>query len=185
MFSLFFIFLLQVQEFEEEFEKITGGKPVQTRFMRSQQDLKAKLEEQQAAAAGAGGDDVDGMFLGSKNGVLVGYHDFQIVRPEPGLRQENEDSCENENKKSQIKYFLWGKKSTSILFCYENEDDGSVNAIEGTKLIFIMNFSVLDFFRFASIMPQIAQVKLVLTIKISSFFFFLLAIPGSVEHTTL
>ena len=39
--------------------------------------------------------------------------------------------------------------------------------IEGTKLIFIiMNFSVLDFFKFASRMPQIAWVKLVSTFKI-------------------
>ena len=30
--------------------------------------------------------------------------------------------------------------------------------IEGTKLIFITNFSVLDFFKFASRMPQIAQI---------------------------
>ena len=30
--------------------------------------------------------------------------------------------------------------------------------IEGTKLIFIMNFSVLHFFKFASRMPQIAQI---------------------------
>ena len=30
--------------------------------------------------------------------------------------------------------------------------------IEVTKLIFIINFSVLDFFKFASRMPQIAQV---------------------------
>ena len=30
--------------------------------------------------------------------------------------------------------------------------------IEGRKLIFIMNFSVLDFFKFASRMPQIAQI---------------------------
>ena len=30
--------------------------------------------------------------------------------------------------------------------------------IEGKKLIFIMNFSVLDFFKFASRMPEIAQV---------------------------
>ena len=37
--------------------------------------------------------------------------------------------------------------------------------IEGTKLIFVMNFSMLDFFRFASRMPQIAQI-LVLTFKI-------------------
>ena len=27
--------------------------------------------------------------------------------------------------------------------------------IEGTRLIFVMNFSVLDFFKFASRMPQI------------------------------
>ena len=38
--------------------------------------------------------------------------------------------------------------------------------MEGTKLIFIMNFSVLDFFKFTSRMPQIAQVKLVSTFKI-------------------
>ena len=37
--------------------------------------------------------------------------------------------------------------------------------IEGTKLIFIMNISVLDFFKFASRMPQIAQI-LVSTFKI-------------------
>ena len=49
--------------------------------------------------------------------------------------------------------------------------------IEGTKMTFIMNFSVLDFFIFASRMPQIAQI-LVSTFKIfrtpqeiSSFFF--------------
>ena len=30
--------------------------------------------------------------------------------------------------------------------------------IEGKKLIFVMNFSVLDFFKFASKMPQIAQI---------------------------
>ena len=36
---------------------------------------------------------------------------------------------------------------------------------EGTKLIFIMNFGVLDFFKFALRMPQIAQI-LVLTFKI-------------------
>ena len=38
--------------------------------------------------------------------------------------------------------------------------------IEGTKLIFIMNFSVLDFFKFASRVLQIAQI-LVWTSKIS------------------
>ena len=30
--------------------------------------------------------------------------------------------------------------------------------IEGTKLIFVMNFSVLHFFKFAFRMPQIAQI---------------------------
>ena len=30
--------------------------------------------------------------------------------------------------------------------------------IEGTKLIFILNISVLDFFKFAPRMPQIAQI---------------------------
>ena len=37
--------------------------------------------------------------------------------------------------------------------------------IEGTKLIFIINISVQDFFKFASRMPQIAQI-LVSTVKI-------------------
>ena len=63
--------------------------------------------------------------------------------------------------------------------------------IEGRKLIFIMNFSVQDFFKFASRMPQIAQI-LVLTFKnfpggacprtpldISSFFS--VPMPGSVS----
>ena len=62
--------------------------------------------------------------------------------------------------------------------------------IEGTKLIFVMNFSVLDFFKFASRMPQIVS-----TFKTSGVggggegypwpptkfpLFFSLAIPGSV-----
>ena len=37
--------------------------------------------------------------------------------------------------------------------------------IDDTKLIFVMNLSVLDFFKFASKMPQIAQI-FVLTFKI-------------------
>ena len=36
--------------------------------------------------------------------------------------------------------------------------------IEGTELIFIMNFGVLDFFTFTSRMPKIAQI-LVSTVK--------------------
>ena len=38
--------------------------------------------------------------------------------------------------------------------------------IEGTKLMFSMNFIMLDFFKFSSRMPQIAQI-LVSTFKIS------------------
>ena len=40
--------------------------------------------------------------------------------------------------------------------------------LEGTKLIYTMNFSVLDFFIFASRMLQIAQI-LVLTFNIFQF----------------
>ena len=49
----------QVQELEAEFEKLPSEKPQQSRFMRSQQDLKAKMEEK-AAAASAGADGADG-----------------------------------------------------------------------------------------------------------------------------
>ena len=50
--------------------------------------------------------------------------------------------------------------------------------IEGTKLIFFMNFSVLLFFKFASRLPQTAQIlvstfKIFRALKISSFFFFI------------
>ena len=44
---------LQVTELEAEFENLE--KPVQTRFLRSQQDLKAKIE-----AAAENTEDVDG-----------------------------------------------------------------------------------------------------------------------------
>ena len=40
--------------------------------------------------------------------------------------------------------------------------------IEGTKLIFIMNFSVLHFFKFGSRKPQIAQ-TLVFTLDFQNF----------------
>ncbi|XP_048856026.1 cytoskeleton-associated protein 5-like isoform X1 [Brienomyrus brachyistius] len=47
---------VQLKELEEEWVKLPATAPKQTRFLRSQQDLKAKFEMQQAA----GGDDVDG-----------------------------------------------------------------------------------------------------------------------------
>ena len=37
-----------MSELEAEFEKLPGGKPQQQRFLRSQQDLKAKMEEKVA-----------------------------------------------------------------------------------------------------------------------------------------
>ena len=39
---------VQLTELEAEFESLPPGKPVQTRFLRSQQDLKAKMLERQA-----------------------------------------------------------------------------------------------------------------------------------------
>ncbi|XP_064423215.1 cytoskeleton-associated protein 5 isoform X2 [Latimeria chalumnae] len=41
---------LQLKELEEEWVKLPTAAPKQTRFLRSQQDLKAKFEQQQAAA---------------------------------------------------------------------------------------------------------------------------------------
>uniref|UniRef100_A0A8C9WJY2 Cytoskeleton associated protein 5 n=1 Tax=Scleropages formosus TaxID=113540 RepID=A0A8C9WJY2_SCLFO len=48
---------VQLKELEEEWVKLPASAPKQSRFLRSQQDLKAKFEQQQAA----GGDEVDGM----------------------------------------------------------------------------------------------------------------------------
>ncbi|XP_033753517.1 cytoskeleton-associated protein 5-like [Pecten maximus] len=50
---------LQVSELEAEFEKQPKEKPHQQRFMKSQQDLKAKMEEQAAEGGGGAGDDGD------------------------------------------------------------------------------------------------------------------------------
>lgn len=52
-------------ELEGEFEKLGNEKAQQQRFMRSQQDLKAKMEE---AAANAGDQDGDGRY---KSNTLV------------------------------------------------------------------------------------------------------------------
>ncbi len=46
----------QVTELEAEFEKLGNEKPMQTRFLRSQQDLKAKME----ARLAAGEEDAEG-----------------------------------------------------------------------------------------------------------------------------
>lgn len=42
-------FFSKLSELETEFEKLPAQKPQQTRFLRSQQDLKTKMEEQAAA----------------------------------------------------------------------------------------------------------------------------------------
>ncbi|XP_063053472.1 cytoskeleton-associated protein 5 isoform X2 [Engraulis encrasicolus] len=47
---------VQLKELEEEWVKLPTSAPKQSRFLRSQQDLKAKFEQQQAT----GGDQVDG-----------------------------------------------------------------------------------------------------------------------------
>ncbi|XP_077066619.1 cytoskeleton-associated protein 5 isoform X3 [Siphateles boraxobius] len=47
---------VQLKDLEEEWLKLPTTAPKQTRFLRSQQDLKAKFEQQQAA----GGDEADG-----------------------------------------------------------------------------------------------------------------------------
>ena len=51
------MYFFQISELETEFEKLPPGKPQQTRFLRSQQDLKAKLEEQAEAGEAAGGEE--------------------------------------------------------------------------------------------------------------------------------
>lgn len=50
---------IQLKELEEEWVKLPAAVPKQSRFLRSQQDLKVKFEQQQAA----GGDEADGATL--------------------------------------------------------------------------------------------------------------------------
>ena len=50
----------QITELEAEFEKLPAGKPLQTRFLRSQQDLREKLQAEAAAAAAQGGEEEGG-----------------------------------------------------------------------------------------------------------------------------
>ncbi|XP_061853782.1 cytoskeleton-associated protein 5 isoform X2 [Colius striatus] len=48
---------VQLKELEEEWVKVSSVAPKQTRFLRSQQELKAKFEQQQATGDADGGDD--------------------------------------------------------------------------------------------------------------------------------
>lgn len=53
---IFKIFLyLQLKELEEEWVKLPSGAPKPIRFLRSQQELEAKLEQQQSAGGDAEG----------------------------------------------------------------------------------------------------------------------------------
>ena len=54
-------------------------------------------------------------------------------------------------------YFQW-KKMDKHTFSMKIKMVDLWLQIEVTKLIFVMNFSVLHFFKFASRMPQIAQI---------------------------
>ena len=91
-----------------------------------------------------------------------------ICCSEPGIRRENKDSCGNEIRKSQNKIFSMAKnRQAYIFFSMKIKMMDLLMQIEGGKFIFIMNFRVLDFFKFASRMPQIAQI-LVSTFKIFS-----------------
>ena len=84
-----------------------------------------------------------------------------IFLSEPGIRRGNKDSRGNENlgkisfSWTSILFFLWKWRWWICEFIQT----------ECTKLIFVMNFSVLCFFKFASRMPQIAQI-LVSTFKV-------------------
>lgn len=66
---------IQVQEFEAEFEKLPDEKSVQTRFMRSQQDLKAKMENQIAASASSGDGEV------GENQVEEEVDPYDLIEP--------------------------------------------------------------------------------------------------------
>ena len=72
-----------------------------------------------------------------------------------------EMNIENHGKK----YFPWGKIDKHTFFSMKIKVMDLWMQIEGTKLIYIMNFSMLDFCKFASRTPQIAQI-LVLTFKL-------------------
>lgn len=50
---------VQLKELEEEWVKLPSAAPKQTRFLRSQQDMKAKFEQQQAQGDPSDGEDVE------------------------------------------------------------------------------------------------------------------------------
>lgn len=57
---MYLLIVLQLKELEEEWVKLPTSAPKQNRFLRSQQDLKAKFEQNQSQR----GDEVDGEHSG-------------------------------------------------------------------------------------------------------------------------
>ena len=127
---------------------------------------------------------------------ISGFPAQRLEISEPGIRSGNKDSRGTENRKSLKKYLPWKKIDKHTLFSMKIKIMDLWMQIEGTKLIFIMNFSVLGF-KFASRMPQITQISLDFKIfgggggdthpppppppppRNFLSFFFSLAIPGS------
>ena len=64
-----------------EFEKLPSSKPTQTRFLRSQQDLKAKYEAKESGDAEAEGKATRFRFLTPKYGTIIILH-FVVVEPD-------------------------------------------------------------------------------------------------------
>ena len=64
------------------------------------------------------------------------------------------------------KYFPWEKNQQAYFFPMKIKMMDLCMQTDSIKLIFVMNFSMLDFFKYASRMPQIAQI-LVSTFKFS------------------
>ena len=88
-----------------------------------------------------------------------------VPESEPGIHCGNEDSRGNENRKLQKNIFSMEKINKHTFFSMKIKMEDLGMEIEGTKLIFIVNLSVLHFFKFASRMHQIAQI-LVSTFKV-------------------
>ena len=97
---------LQIAELEAEFENLPPGKPHQERFLRSQQDLKAKLAEQ----AAAGGDHGDGEDEVDEPAEEVDA--FDLMEPVEILSKIPKDFYEK--IVSSLKYFSGGKGMSRI-----------------------------------------------------------------------
>ena len=98
--------------------------------------------------------------------ILVVLPGCGYASAEPGIHRGNKHSRGNENQKSWKNIFPWKKIDKYTFFSMKIKMMDLWMQIEGTKLIFIMNFCVLDFFKFTTRMLQLAQI-LVSTFKFS------------------